>query len=222
MAASYIPTKDADLANWEDNFSTLITANPTNYGLLAGDAVAIAAAVLLFTNAFTVATNPTTRTSATIATKDAQKAASTVTCRYFAQLIRNNNGVSDALKIGLGLNLPDPTPSPIPPPATSPIITIVAATPLQLTLRYADQNTPDSRRKPDGVTALELFVAPSATVIVDPATLPFNGLVTRQPYPVNFVSGDVGKTAYIAGRWVNRKGQVGPWSNVATFTVANG
>lgn len=222
MSTPYIPTKDADLANWEDNFNTLITANPTNYGLVAGDAVTIAGAVNGFLAAYTIAINPTTRTSANIAAKDAARASSLAICRFYAITIRRNQGVSNALKLGLGLTIVDPTPTPIPPPSTSAILSIIAATPLQLTLRFADQNTPDKRAKPAGVLALELFAVASATVVTDPAVLPFFGLTTKQPVALNFSPGDVGKSAYVAGRWVNRKGQVGPWSNIVSFTVANG
>lgn len=222
MSAPYIPNKDADCINWVDNFSALITASPTVYGLLAGDAVAIAGVVATFDADYALAINPTTRTSANIAQKDAAKAGCLALCRFYAQTIVRNAGVSDALKVGLGLNLHDATPTPIPPPSTSPILSIVAATPLQLTLRYADQNTPDKRAKPAGVLCMEIFSSVSATVISDPDTLAFYGLATKQPVALDFSSGDVGKTAYTAGRWVNRKGQVGPWSNIVTFTVANG
>lgn len=218
----YIPNTDADIVNWENNFSTLITANPTNYGLLAADATAIAAQVAAYAAAFAIATNPSTRTTPTIATKDAAKASSLALCRFYAITIRRNQGVSDALKAGLGLTIVDPTPTPIPPPSTSPILSIVAATPLQLTLRFADQNTPDKRAKPAGVLCLELFSVPSATVITNPDTIPFYGLVTKQPVAINFDSADVGKSAYIVGRWANRKGQTGPWSNIVQFTIANG
>ena len=50
--APYIPVKDADLANWLDNFSALITASPATYGLVAGDAVAIAAQVAAWDAAY--------------------------------------------------------------------------------------------------------------------------------------------------------------------------
>ena len=39
----YIPARNANLIAWAANFSTLITASPGTYGLLAGDATAIAA-----------------------------------------------------------------------------------------------------------------------------------------------------------------------------------
>lgn len=38
----YMPTKEADFASWLANFSTLISANPSAYGLMTTDAATIA------------------------------------------------------------------------------------------------------------------------------------------------------------------------------------
>jgi hypothetical protein len=46
-------------------------------------------------------------------------------------------------------------------------------------------------------------------------------LATKNPVGINFVAGDVGKVCYYAARWITRRGLVGPWSNIVSFTVAN-
>jgi hypothetical protein len=218
-AAPYIPNKEADLVNWANNFSTLITAAPSTYGLVSGDAVAIAAVVDAYDAAYALAIDPPTRTKPTVAAKDAARQAMLDVVRGYAIQIRNNAGVTNEDKADLGLTLPDPTPTPVPPPNTSPILSIPFATPLQLTLRFADQNTPDKRAKPPQITGLEVRAVASATVVADPAAIPFYGIATRQPFALNFDSSDAGKQAYVAGRWLNSKGQAGPWSNIATFTI---
>ena len=63
---SYIPSKDAQLDDWALNFKTLIAATPTNYGLVAADATAITNAYTSWHTAFLAATNPSTRTKATV------------------------------------------------------------------------------------------------------------------------------------------------------------
>jgi hypothetical protein len=97
---------------------------------------------------------------------------------------------------------------------------VLGATPGQLTLRYADQNTPTKRAKPSGAIGIQFAFATSATVVSDPNVLPIKSQVTKNPVALNFDSADNGKTAYIAARWITRRGLVGPWSNIATFTVA--
>jgi hypothetical protein len=74
MPDDYIPSRDADFDPFAINFKTLIVATPTNYGLVAADGTAIATAVDSWHTAFLAATNPTTRTTATIATKNTQRA----------------------------------------------------------------------------------------------------------------------------------------------------
>jgi len=219
MAAPYIPPRDADLVPWATNFTTLITAAPATYGLVAADAVAIDAVVQPYLAAQTLVDNPATRTSVTIADKNNKKQAMLVTCRAYAQTIANNAGVTDADKITLGLNLPNNNPSPIPAPTSSPIVTVIGATPSQLTIRYADENTPASRAKPQGVVALQLFIGVDTITLTDPADAVFEALVTKQPFAVTFDPTDAGKIATMFGRWSTRTGLVGPFSLAASFIV---
>lgn len=99
----YIPAQDGLAAPWSDNFSTLLTAAPTDYGLLAGDAVAVAAVVTPWLAAYTAATTPATRTPVTIADKDTARAAMEAVVRPFAVAISQNPVVSDGLKTGIGV-----------------------------------------------------------------------------------------------------------------------
>jgi hypothetical protein len=220
MSTSFLPAKDALLATWMQNFSTLITAAPATYGLAAADAVAIAAAVNPFISALATSTNPSTRTPTTVNAKNVARNSATVVVRGYGDTIRANTGVTDANKLALGLVVRDPTQTPIPAPTTSPILTIIAATPLQHTVRFADQNTPASRAKPSGVTQMQLYVSVGTVAPVSPDATPFYGVVTKNPVAVNFASGDVGKTAYYYARWQTRRGLVGPWSALLQFTVA--
>src|SRR3954470_13564670 len=100
---SWIPTSDPLLDPFANNFQTLIAANPTAYALVAADATSITAAYNSYHLAFLAATNPTTRTKATVATKNVQKANVLGVVRRYGATIRTNHGISDALKIGLGI-----------------------------------------------------------------------------------------------------------------------
>ena len=51
---------------------------------------------------------------------------------------------------------------------------------------------------------------------VDPDTdLTFLGLDTRTPYLAEYGGADGGKPAHYMARWVNAKGEKGPWSSGA-------
>ena len=69
----YIPPKDADLAAWLANFSSLLTASPTTYGQSSAVAVAVAAANSAYQAAYTLVTSPSTKTANTVAAKNTAK-----------------------------------------------------------------------------------------------------------------------------------------------------
>jgi hypothetical protein len=219
MATPYIPPKDSDLLAWATNFDNLITATPAVYGLVAADATAITAVVAPYQAAQAVVDNPATKTSVTVAAKNTAKQAMLAVVRVYAQTIAHNAGVTDADKLALGLNLPNTSPSPIPAPTSSPILTVIGATPGQLTIRFADSNTPDKRSKPQGVTQMQLFVQVSTTAGDDPADASFYAAVTKQPFAVDFEVADAGKIATLWARWQTRTGLTGPFSLGANFVI---
>lgn len=232
MAASYIPLTDAACDAWTQNFSTKIAANPTLYGLIAPDAVAIAAVVDPFHDAYLLAglsgtppktpLNPATRTPVTIANKDALKAAMLALVRIYALLIRNNDGVDDADKVDLGLTIAKTIPTPIPAPVTVPIIGLVSTANGVVTVSMRDSGTPTIRAKPFGAIAAEVYVAYSPTVPAGPLLANFFGRATKTPTQFSFGAGDANKLAWMWMRWITRTGLVGAYSDVLPFTVPTG
>lgn len=222
MANSWIPTDDALLDPFVNNFQTLIAANPTTYNLVAGDATAITAAYTSWHAAFLAATNPTTRTTATVATKRLQKANVLAVVRRYGATIRANIGVSDALKIGLGLRVRDTTPTPVPPPATHPLLTMVDSTIGSQAIKVADETTPTRRARPAGTIGLLVFraVADDAAPTPGPDDAKFLTFLTRAEFLSTFAPADNGKTATYYARWTNSRGELGPWSDPLVARVA--
>lgn len=220
LTAPYIPTTDAGLDAWANNFADLITADPALYGLTPADALAIQTAVDAWNVSYPLATNPATRTTVTISQKNADKVAMVTICRTYASQVRINPGVANEDKLALGLNLPNNSPSPIPTPPTFPLLDIANAGPLIHVLRYADNTTPDSRRKPDGAVSLELWGVAAEAAVTDPALMQKILSVTKQPTNVTWPNEDLGKVASYIGRWINRKGEAGPWSAPINFVIA--
>lgn len=224
MQASYIPSTDSAFARWLNNFAGLIAAGFANYGLVEGDATLLSASATSFAAAFAAASTPETRTSATIAEKDAQRAAATATVRPYAVTISRNAAVSDELKIGLGVNLPNTARTPVPTPTTAPTLAHLASTHLSALLGFRDSTTPTKKAKPFGAASLELRQQLGTSPAVDPDSAPLRGLFTKAPLTLSFQSGDVGKVATIWGRWITKSGpagvaQAGPWSPAISFGV---
>ncbi len=86
------------------------------------------------------------------------------------------------------------------------------------------------RDRPEGVAGAEVWVKlidaphtgqPAPTdPIGDPKTFSFLTMTTRPTLRTDFRAADGGKTAVYMLRWVNTRGEKGPWSDVTTATVA--
>lgn len=220
MATDYIPSREALLSTWVSNFSTLITATPGAYGLMASDATVIATAVNLFNAALTLALNPATKTKGTVADKNAKKAAMLVTVRQYSQVIKRNLGVSNEAKIALGLTINAAGPTPVPAPSTMPVITPAPAGSLRQVIHFADATAPDRRAKPAGVKGLLVAVAVGTTPPPVRDLVPTYGMATKQAFAVSFSEADAAKTAYYYGRWITASGLLGPWSALSQAIIA--
>jgi hypothetical protein len=87
-------------------------------------------------------------------------------------------------------------------------------------LRFSDDNTPDSRAKPYGVTELQLFRGVADDERLPIAECQFYRKITRNPVEVMFTQEDDGKLATYYARWATKTGETGPWSNPVSFRIA--
>ena len=221
MSTSYVPTRDSDLQIWSLNFATTLTANPANYGLTAGDAAAVAAAQAAYSAAYVTATTQSTRTKDTIAAKDVARGQLTVLLRTYSDIIQANAGISQDNKTALGLPIRKTTKTAVTAPTSAPTINVTGLTAGVLQMTYHDPNQGAKvKAKPAGAIQMEVAYSTSTTVVTDPTTLGFRELVTKTPFNLPTDPSDKGKTLYFAGRWVTRRGLMGPWSAVGSTVVA--
>ena len=222
--APYIPAKDADFDSWLLNFTTLLTAAPTDYGLTAPDAVICAASYTSWHAAYLLATDPATRTSPTVAQKDAERAAAEATVRPYAQAISKNASVTPEDKTGIGVNLPNTSPVPIPAPTTFPQLGFRSAEPLVHVLQYQDSGLGTGKKKPFGAIGIEVWRNIGVTPATDPTQCTYYGQFTKSPLRSSFVADNVGKNCTYFARWITRSGpggvaQTGPWSAALNVAV---
>lgn len=215
--SNYIPSRDADFDAWLNNFQTLLAAAPATYGLTAPDAVIVTAAYNAWHPAYVLATDPATRTSPTVAQKDAERASAEATVRPYAVRISRNNAVTPENKVAIGVNLPPATPVPIPPPTTFPQVSFRSAEPLVQILQYQDSGLGTGKKKPYGAIACQIFRVIGTVPAVDPSQAEFYDQPTKSPFRSTFQAADVGKICTYFARWVTRSGpggsaQFGPWS----------
>lgn len=215
----YLPSKEMDLAGWVLNFAQLIAASPSTYGLMVSDATEITLVQNNFAVALALATNPGTKTRASVTDKDAKKATMLAVIRPYAQTIKRNLGISNLVKANLGLTIDATTNTPVPAPTTFPILAVTAIQSLRHILRFSDSASPDKRGKPKGAERMQLFRYVGTTPPASTDQMAFVADITKQPVTVSQASGDAGKFAYYAARWATRTGLTGPFSAVISAAI---
>ena len=216
-----MPSQDGPAVVFMENFANVIAANSAVYQLSSLDAAAISAAVNAYSTAFTLAVNPPTRTELTIIAKDETRNSAEQIVRQYAMQIKYNAGISTEDKAAIGVSQPNADRNPVNVPDTLPVLAIIGALQGAQTVRFNDSTAPDRRAKPFGAALIELWVAVTDD---EPATdvgqAKAYGLFTKNPIGVAFAAADDGKVATHFGRWVDRKGGVGPWSLPVSMRIA--
>jgi hypothetical protein len=103
-------------------------------------------------------------------------------------------------------------------PQTRPVASINTDQRLRHTINFVDETTPTTRSRPDGVKGCEIWnkVGEAPT---GPSQLTYVATDTRTPYVIEYDETDGGKTAYYMLRWINSKGETGPWSQTVNATI---
>ena len=78
----------------------------------------------------------------------------------------------------------------------------------------------DVAAKPAGVDCCELWLYIGTTAPAGPDAMHLQGVDNSTPYLMEFDSADASKTAYWALRWVNTRGEHGPWSATVSATIS--
>ena len=84
---------------------------------------------------------------------------------------------------------------------------------------FRDQDRPRSKAKPDGVVGCEIWVKIGGNPPADPSELHYLGSDTNAPYLAEYPGADAGKPAHYWLRWVNTRGEKGPWSDNVGGTI---
>src|SRR5687768_7456764 len=105
MAASFFTGTDDELYHGSNNFSEMITATPTAFGLTAPMAANYATLNGNYAAAYEALQTPSTRTKGQTAAKNAAKILLKVAASDLAKIIEGTSTVTDQQKIDLGLNV---------------------------------------------------------------------------------------------------------------------
>jgi hypothetical protein len=216
----YIPQSDLKFNAWQDNLINIVDSGVTEWGIFIDDFTTLVSNQSIWSNAFAKAGNKQNRTSADVQAKKDARIMFKKNLRIFvAQWLANNAKVSNSDRERMGLTVKAGTWAPFPAPTTLPMGTINFSVRLQHSIRYFDQTTPQSRAKPAGVHGCEIWMKIDGNAPVDASELSFAATNTSSPYTVNFEGKYAGKFVYYWLRWVNNRGEHGPWGRPISAMV---
>jgi hypothetical protein len=209
MSVGFFPRSDSALLAWSLNYSTLIYATPTAYGLTAGQATAYAAVHMAYANAL-AACDPNMRSKTTVAAKNSARTNLKINAKLLASTINGVASVTDAQKIGLGLNV-RALPTPIPPPSSAPVLDVKLVSGWTVKIKLHDSTSGSKRGRPVGVFGASVFSFVGAEAPTDLGTWKFEGNTGQTLIDLAFASALApGTKVWMTAFWFNGSKQSGP------------
>ncbi|MBY0310533.1 MAG: hypothetical protein K2W85_00535 [Phycisphaerales bacterium] len=244
MPEQRIPRPDGDFTAWSAQYFESVKKFWQAHGLDDNDLKPLEAGQAAWAAAMTKYVQAEAAYNAALEAKRDARAAFEAAIRPVSAFIQTYFKTTDADRATIGITVKDTGGTPVPRPATSPLVSIKLGDRLKHTLRIVDSDTPQRLAKPRGVRGCEVWmklVDHADTVqeadgtdtspptenpplinpfLSDPSTFTYQGLATRAHHDTEFPLEARGKSAVYMLRWVSTRGVPGPWSEVATATVA--
>jgi hypothetical protein len=173
-----------------------------------------------FVAAFRDWANPTTRTPLIITQMQEAEKKFIPVYRELYKVIRGNPVVTGVDLEEMGFPYPaggKRTPAPV--AATVPAFQIDFLDGHRVRIRYYPADSPRRRGKPRGQYGAEIRWVFSENVIRDPSDMTRSVFQTASPCILTFDGDEPPIPLYVALRWVNTRGQHGPWSRIQGMIV---
>ena len=219
----YMPRPDGDFAAWANHYYDAVEKWYSVQGFDPNELKALKEALSAWNAAFPVHVKAQAAAEGARQAKDAARAALEKEVRPVTNFVQGYPKTTNADRAEMGITVRDTSPSPAPAPSSRPLALVESGQRLTHQLRLVDESTPTRRARPAGVLGAEVWVKlvdadqPAPT---DPAALTFLTMTTKPSFRAEFKAGEGGKTAVYMARWVNTRGEKGPWSEITTATVA--
>lgn len=107
--------------------------------------------------------------------------------------------------------------STVPAPSSAPLVHILTPALCQHVIMFTHSGARGSQ--PVGSSGAEIYIAVCEQPPVDQKAFRFAAWATRSPHVLQFSEADAGRTAHYRLRWINAKGEAGPWSDMVTAVI---
>jgi hypothetical protein len=216
----YIPTSDADFDNWLDLFAAYVTANAAALGLTPNDIAPLTAAAAGWDAAFPANETAQAAASAAAISKDHSRATAETVARPLVQQLQASPLVTDAQRQQMKITVRATTRTRASVPATAPMATVDTSRRLQHIIDFRDSASPKSKAKPAGVAGCEIWGKVGSPAPTDISQMAYVATDSGTPYLAEYTGAQAGQMVYYWLRWVNTRGEKGPWSEPVSATIA--
>jgi hypothetical protein len=216
----YIPNGDADFNNWIVPFVAYVTANAAALGLTPNDLAPLTAAANGWNAAFPANETAQAAASAAAISKDHARTIAEGVVRPLVQQLQSSPLVTDAQRSTMKITVRATTRTRASVPATAPMATVDTSQRLQHIIDFRDSSSPKSKAKPAGVAGCEIWNKVGSPAPIDVSQMAFVAMDTATPYLAQYTGAQAGQMVYYWLRWVNTRGEKGPWSEPVSATIA--
>jgi hypothetical protein len=215
----YMPKKDEDFDIFQGNVYNAAVANVSKWLIPQQLIAALEAPRQRWNTAYATYCNPAMRTAAVVQEKnDARKAYQAMLRTFIQGQLMHNSQVSDAERRAVGLPVYDRTPTQATTPKTR-TETEVDFSQIMKHLLHVRDSESKSSGKPAHTIGFEIWRRVGGDTEPAYEEMQLLELATRSPHTVEYTSADRGKMVWYATRWVNTRGEKGPWSEIVSAIV---
>ena len=223
MPTTYIPRPDGDFGAFSNHYYEAVEKWWNVQGLDLNDLTDLKKALDTWNAMFPAHVAAQARAEGARQSKDAARRELERQVRPIANFIQTYPATTDADRATIGITVRQPTGGTSPAPTGPPLVRIDTSLRLRHTIRFTDEATPTTRARPKNTLGAEVrleLVGGGEPAPTDPHALSYLTLATSGVATAAFPLADAGKTAVYMLRWVGPRGAVGPWSEIASATVA--
>ncbi|MBI4723051.1 MAG: hypothetical protein HY769_08705 [Candidatus Stahlbacteria bacterium] len=214
----YIPARDAEFEEWFKIFKTHLPVIGGIVGLPAAIITKVTTEYATWKTGYDAYLLLLNQMIGATATKNNRRGTSESAIRDAVNLLQPNPAVTDDNRGLLGITIRDTEPSPIGAPTDTSGISIDFADRLRHTVHWGPNPMNERENgKPIGVYSAEIRMKVD-TMPTGPEDMEFVAIDTRSPYVAN-MQDMAGKIVYWRVRYLNNKGEPGPWSEVISAEV---
>jgi hypothetical protein len=216
----YIPQAHDTFFVWQSDFYSRREEKMSSFQINEEKLKPLTAAKSKYELAYKRASNPDAANRADRVERDEREAEYKAAIRLFVnENIRYNSRVGDYDRKYLMLTVPDTTSTPAPVPTTHPVLRIDFSEPSRHTVHILDE-AKSSRRKPEGVKECEVWYRVADEEPTHFADLHYAGSTSNGKMLIEFDVPQRGKKVWYNARWINTRGEKGPWGEFENAFIA--